>query len=382
MAGAFDTQVPYIYDATNQLWKAKGRTSVSTAGGGTFVLGTTKPDSTNTGVPLGQSLTVHNGDYVVTTPGTVIDSMDIFGFVRVQAANVTISNCRIRGRDTGYQNVISGTTLPNTTGSATGGGICDPYARKWPGWYGLVDAKSSACKNLLITRCTIAPDYPAWWVIGVDGHDYTVDRCDISGTNDGVQTSGNSTIQGSYIHDNCFTACDYDQKNSSGNPWWSHDDAIVITGTGNVTAQGNFLKWDAGPTAMLSVLDSGGYSDHHYGGDFTIAPDNSAVNNVLITQNWFKGATCGFQANYTNSSKHAGASDYLGEISYNQFAMDQHNYSKTVSDRYQIRYQPGWTIDKLTTNIWDPNDPSVPVALRGVAFSEGFATGIRVNGID
>ena len=46
-----------------------------------------KPSSSTTGVPAGTSLTRHNGDIVVTTPGTILGALDIYGFVKIRAAS-------------------------------------------------------------------------------------------------------------------------------------------------------------------------------------------------------------------------------------------------------------------------------------------------------
>jgi len=53
------------------------------------------PDATNTGVPAGTALTVHQGDRTVNVAGTVIDGLDIRGCLIINANNVTIRNSRI-----------------------------------------------------------------------------------------------------------------------------------------------------------------------------------------------------------------------------------------------------------------------------------------------
>ncbi|SDL83304.1 hypothetical protein, partial [Tessaracoccus oleiagri] len=52
------------------------------------------PNATNTGVPAGTVLR-RSGSIVVTTPGTVIDGLDVDGSIDVQANNVTIRNSRV-----------------------------------------------------------------------------------------------------------------------------------------------------------------------------------------------------------------------------------------------------------------------------------------------
>ncbi|MDT0994055.1 hypothetical protein, partial [Pseudomonas aeruginosa] len=44
----------------------------------------------STGVPAGTALKGITGDLVVTTPGQVVDAVDVRGFIKVKAPNVTI----------------------------------------------------------------------------------------------------------------------------------------------------------------------------------------------------------------------------------------------------------------------------------------------------
>ena len=98
-----------------------------------------KPSSATTGVPAGTRLTRHNGDIVVTTPGTILDALDIYGFVKIRAANVTVKRCRVRGSGPGTNNT------------------------------GLVDCNNANVRNALIQDCLLVPDHPSVWLDGVIG---------------------------------------------------------------------------------------------------------------------------------------------------------------------------------------------------------------------
>jgi len=63
------------------------------------------PDITNTGVPVGTTLTRINGDLDVNTANTVIDGKDIVGCVRVSAPGVTIKRSRITCN--GYYGILN-----------------------------------------------------------------------------------------------------------------------------------------------------------------------------------------------------------------------------------------------------------------------------------
>ncbi len=71
------------------------------------------------GVPAGTKLTVSEGNLTVTTPNAVLDSLDIRGFVQVNAPGVVIKNSIVRGRDTAYDKglvmVGSGAASPSRT---------------------------------------------------------------------------------------------------------------------------------------------------------------------------------------------------------------------------------------------------------------------------
>lgn len=69
------------------------------------------PNSSNTGVPAGVSLT-SSGSITTSTNGQIIDSRDIAGTVTINHNNVTVSRSRIRG--SGWQTVL---VKPGVTGT-------------------------------------------------------------------------------------------------------------------------------------------------------------------------------------------------------------------------------------------------------------------------
>ena len=56
-----------------------------------------RPGPGNTGVPDGTKLTVHSGDLTVSKDGTVVDGLDIRGFLNIKASNVTVRRSVIHG---------------------------------------------------------------------------------------------------------------------------------------------------------------------------------------------------------------------------------------------------------------------------------------------
>lgn len=198
---------------------------------GNFSVPDWAPNASNTGVPAGTALTVYNGDMKITTPGTVIDSMDIRGNVTVQAANVTIKNTVIRGK-----------AVP--TGTA------------------LIYAGSATVTNLVIQDTELVADYPTPNINGIYGSHFSMNRVNIHNVVDSVHIFGSDvTVQYSYLHDNLHYTSD---PNFHGGP--SHDDSFQIQNGNNInilrnTIYGGFnsvvqVTQASGPTSNLTFANN------------------------------------------------------------------------------------------------------------------------------
>ena len=199
------------------------------------------PSAATTGVPAGTSLTVHNGDLTVATPGAVIDALDIRGFVNVKAPNVTIRRSVIRG------------------GAA-------PRVGK-----GLLSVVTAGATNYLVEDVTIVPSDPSPYFNGVNVNQAgTFRRVNISGSVDGMMIYGSGVnVLNSYFHDFRHYLTD---PNWNGGP--SHDDAIQVQAGTGINIIGNRLEGaynsavmvtqDAGTTRNLAIngnwIDYGGCS--------------------------------------------------------------------------------------------------------------------------
>jgi len=115
-------------------------------------------------VPGGTPLSPYGGDLVVTTPGAVIDALDVGGTIYVNAPGVRIQRTRARN---GIGNNSSGLMIQDTDIGPDGG-----LASGW---------SSSG--------------------IGVGAANFTCLRCNIHNFPDGVRANGGVTIQDSWIHD-------------------------------------------------------------------------------------------------------------------------------------------------------------------------------------
>lgn len=196
------------------------------------------PGAANTGVPAGVALTVHQGDMVITQPGTVIDGLDIHGFVDVRAADVTIRNSIIRGGQPGVQDAL--------VRSASDGA------------------------SVTITDSELVAAVPSTRIDGLRGYNITAERLDIHHVLDGAHFwgSGNVVLRDSWIHDILHFEND---PGWGGGP--SHDDSIQIQSGSDYRITGN--RVEGGHNAAIQLTqDAGRTSD------------------VTISGNWLDGGAC------------------------------------------------------------------------------------------
>jgi len=164
-----------------------------------------QPNAANTGVPDGTVLTQFYGNMTITTAGTVVDGLDVHGFIDVRASNVTIKNSIVRGADPGAVNLA----LISAYGTHT---------------------------NLQIMDTTLVGAVASNNLDGLKGKNFTATRLDISNVVDTVMILGdNSTVQNSWLHDNLHLP---DSRKADG---WTHDDSIQIEGGRNILIQNNTL---------------------------------------------------------------------------------------------------------------------------------------------
>lgn len=194
-----------------------------------------KPNSSNTGVPAGTSLTVHNGDLTILTAGTVVEGLDVRGFVFINANNVTFRKSIVKGRAvTSNQSIIE---------------------------------VQSGVSGVLIEDVTIAPTSPSVYCDGIWGGGYHARRLNIQGVVDGAKVESNTLFERSYVHDLAFFSSDPDQ---GGGP--THNDGIQILRGDAIRLYSNNLEQTASDNAAVQVTQ-----------------DYGAVTNLVIEANWLDG---------------------------------------------------------------------------------------------
>lgn len=168
----------------------------------------TAPSNSSVGVPAGTKLTKVYGDVKITTAGTVLQNVDVEGYVKVAADNVTIKNSIIRGGE---------------TATASRALIMD--------W--------SDAKNLVVKDTTLVPRNPSVWLDGISGKDFTAERVDISGVVDAVKVIGSGvTVKDCLLHDAYYRSSGVSYQSDGS----THNDGVQVEGGGNLVISGTRIS--------------------------------------------------------------------------------------------------------------------------------------------
>ncbi|HAP89274.1 MAG TPA: hypothetical protein DCR15_05690 [Arthrobacter bacterium] len=305
-----------------------------------LVPGTFRPSASNTGIPVGTvlgSLGVPSKPFVITVDGTVIDGMNIYGDVKVQAKNVTIKNSYLHG----------GNYIPS-------------------GNSGVVDANSNLVYGLRLLNNYIHPDVPSYYRDGVVGHEYYAARNHVWGTNDGfgvfnkagLSSLANVTIEGNYVHDTIYFR--NDPAHSDG----THNDGVQVQGGENIRIYANTIV-DSGITGPFGGdPNKPGAPAPHGHGCSVILQNNTgtALKNVVVDSNWIDdglASTCIKPGEVT--------------VSNNRYMRNQWHWNNQPSgQQYVIRIdsRSKTIVHGLNTNVWDDT---------GAVLTEGRNSGIWYN---
>jgi len=328
-----------------------------------FIYGTTRPDTTNTGLAVNglttADLTVAGtpdltiNDAYVTAHGSTLDKLWVKGHINFTASSpVTITNSQIEGRA--------------FTGTA-------PYDA-------IVHARSTSTPvsaTLSFTNCVIKavqPDVGICTAMGERlGH---FDRCDLSLGSDIIDfwwttgDSGTKSIRGCYLHDFSFWANDPKHTNDSVHPGWSHSDAIQMSGGDNILIEGNNIQHFAasGVGDYATLVGTGNYTNGAYGGCVMITPSGYTVTNLNIKNNWIHGGEG--QIHLAVQSGGSYNSGNTMTCTGNRHGVDAHAagpYSGNYNHIFYV-WDNGMTsqapTDVVSGAVYDTT-PDVPAALRG-----------------
>lgn len=264
------------------------------------------PSVTTTGVRPGSTLTRKDGDLVITAPGTY-ENLDVYGFVEVRAANVTIRNSRVRG------------------GVAT--------ASK-----GLIHADSAAVSNLLVEGVELVPQFPSRFLTGIQGHDYTARCVDVYQTVDGFGVFNRHLpgapvrvrIEQSYCHHLAYYSPEPGQPDNR-----THNDCVQIQGGSGAIVRYNTLHaYLSGKVGTLNYP-----ADRNQSVSGIMLNDNvGKTTNIVVTDNRINGGEIAINGGPLDG--HTGA-DFLGTIHRNRFNRDQYFEGHTIDLHRNVRADTG-----------------------------------------
>jgi hypothetical protein len=198
--------------------------------------GGAKPSAATTGVPAGYPLVRHDGDITVTKDGTVLNGLDVHGFVTVRADNVKITNSIVRGG--------------RAKGFATG--LITNYGN--PG--------------LVIEDVDLRAEFPSVYFDGIKGNNFTARRVHVVGNVDSIKIHGdNVKVEDSLLENTTYYASDPHQDGGE-----THNDNIQILQGRNLMISGNTIR-GATNFAILGGAEQNNVS-------------------VVIDGNWLDGGHC------------------------------------------------------------------------------------------
>jgi hypothetical protein len=214
------------------------------------------PDASNTG-PHG--VLTPTGSLSITQPGTY-SNLDVHGHIDVMVPGVVLTNIRVDASDAAYA------------------------------------IRNRSSGHLTITDCDLGPDGTPTHMTdaAVVYSDYTLMRCNVHGTGDGLKAHGDSVIEDNYIHDMFESGGNHSDgiQVSSGSHDIIADNTIVSAprdSTGAI-AQGTsciLVKSDQGPIDDVQIVGNSfggdpGYMVYDRSGSSYPTPTN-----ILIAENTF-----------------------------------------------------------------------------------------------
>lgn len=193
------------------------------------------PNASTTGAT--GTLTLRTGNLTISTPGAVVENLDVRGCVSITAANVVFRNSKV--------SCSNGWAI---TAKSTGGVVIDQ-----------VDVTCNATLGK-----------------GIVGEGFTVRRSDVSGCEDAIYVDRNAVIVDSYLHDLYGGGTD------------PHNDIVQVSDGGdNVTIRGNFMSNRTSRATSGYMGDGPGMDniviDRNYieAGGYVVYCSSSGVNNVV-----------------------------------------------------------------------------------------------------
>lgn len=304
----------------------------------TFVMDTTRPSQTNTGLAVNglsyNDLTLYGGDMTISTDNTVVDGMLIRGLVNVTANNVTFRNCAALSRT-----VTSSPRYAVIQSQGTGTVIenCEVSC--------LDDSQTPAKDNTT---------YIINGGIKVISGSAQVKRVHIHDVIDaGYFTGGTVEASGNLIRALTFKTDDANQAGSSP-AYWSHNDGFQLMGGNGHYIHGNSIDMAFSTRTGSSSTNPEGYNAH---GMLVQSNGGSPMTGVKIEYNWFRGGVVCIL--------------YSGKVSGSTASMLGNRFTPNQGTQFgsfqQMSNDPNsqWTVTGTASTVYSDDDET-PSAWQGM----------------
>jgi hypothetical protein len=255
------------------------------------------------------TLQVRRGNISVTTPGTVLQDLDIYGKVSVSTTDVVIRRCRVRG--------------PSS------------YSPAGDSSTALIGCTSASIRRLVVEDCHLQPDLPHNSMNGMLGHDFTVRRTRFVNCSDGIGTFNtadragpvNVVAEANWLYSLYFVRPSDTGTRAEG----THNDCMQISGGSHYRLVGNRMDAYLNSSIGSAPLDGSAHGSYLTTGNqyfpamtatsaLMVTPNVGPVATLLVDRNWFNGG--GTSINF--SEKGRGAMQGV-VITNNRFGKDQRN---------------------------------------------------------
>lgn len=294
-----------------------------------FVIGTTEPTASNTGLVKESILTTYSGPSTITTPNTTITDKLIPFYMDIRADGFFMSNCKVIGPSTAPTGGVRLISFDNMPSGA----------------------------HATIEDTELIPQQPSYYVAGITGRQFTAKRLKIHDTVDFFMVRNTASlatgvldveILGCYGYDHSYFSPDPNQPSDNQ----THNDGVQLQGGNGSTSlfQGNAF-WGreysstAGsgnaPDRGTGTIDNGRYAQGALAGIQYTSGDGAYTTGLDIFDNWLRGYERGLTAGSAVSTN-------IGRWYRNRFDDAQGERvggSLSAGQGYAMRVDPTTTVD-------------------------------------
>lgn len=314
------------------------------------MLGVTVPDpALNVGVLPSVTRTTYSGPTTITTNGTIIQDKNISSYITVNAADVSFINCYF----------------------SAGGDLNNG---------GMVDCKTAACSNITFYRCTFIPSTMSDRRDGVYGHDFTVERCHIERTVDGVGVANQfSSASNVHLFGNWIGNLSWYNDDRGAHSDGTHNDGVQVHSGNNIEIIGNAFYGYKYNALGTPALDSSANNFYPQIGQIVMAKTEAYyhVSDVHVNNNFIWGgdnglkfgSQCSIHGNYDGGYDPECRGNTWMDDTQRDYGFTYKFYVIRTDDHMTINGHGPFPTNGATTDVdgnhWSATSPGVSAGRKG-----------------